>query len=227
MKEKLYCLVLFVSLLPIQGLIGQTDSAGLIKYTPEYEFKEGIYISFDDLKKNSPIPKTRIIADVDYNDPYFFDRVLSEKAFYYYSSIGQKNMVSTKAVWGFVRNGAIYIYNNDDYYRITLVGSICHFVSNYTSYQSTNVSPYSGYSYYDRYGAYPSTYSTTEMRQYLLDFQTGQVYDYEIKSLEIILSRDEALYEEFINLSKKKQKKLKFMYVRKFNERNPLYLPKN
>jgi len=38
--------------------------------------------------------------------------------------------------------------------------------------------------------------------------------------------KDTSLYDEFNNLSKRKQKKMLFYYLRKFNERNPLLIPK-
>jgi hypothetical protein len=38
--------------------------------------------------------------------------------------------------------------------------------------------------------------------------------------------KDPELHDEFAQLSKKKRRQLKFMYLRKFNERNPLYIPK-
>ena len=65
------------------------------------------------------------------------------------------------------------------------------------------------------------------MRQYLLDFKTGNVLDYNEEGIELLLMADPVLHDEFASLRKKKQKQLKFMYIRKFNERNPLYFPKN
>lgn len=65
------------------------------------------------------------------------------------------------------------------------------------------------------------------MRQYLLDFKTGRVLDYEYESLEVIFMEDPELHDEFMTLSNKKKKQLKFMYMRKYNQRNPLYFPQN
>jgi hypothetical protein len=38
---------------------------------------------------------------------------------------------------------------------------------------------------------------------------------------------DPDLHEEFMRLPNKKKKDLMFVYIRKFNEKNPLYLPVN
>jgi len=61
------------------------------------------------------------------------------------------------------------------------------------------------------------------MKQFILDFDTGKVMDYNVQSLEIALMRDPELYDEYIVLSSRKKKQLKFLYIRKFNERNPVY----
>jgi hypothetical protein len=65
------------------------------------------------------------------------------------------------------------------------------------------------------------------MRQYLLDFKTGNVLDYNEESVELLLMTDPVLHDEFSALSNKKKKQLKFLYIRKFNEKNPLYFPNN
>jgi hypothetical protein len=141
------------------------------------------------------------------------------------------------------RELAIQIQEN--FNRITFVGSICHFVADITTYDSRNYGnyPYGGYydPYYSPYGyspygSYYSPYgygmpyrqqqtSRNELKQYLIDFETGKVIDYEPKNVKILIMKDAELYEEYVKLSRKKQKQLMFVYIRKFNEKNPLYLP--
>jgi len=108
------------------------------------------------------------------------------------------------------------------------VGRICHFVATVTTYDSRHYDPYyyNPYDYYYRYGRYPQNNASSEMRQYLYDFDGGKVYDYDADALEILLMKDPELHDEFAQLSKKKRRQLKFLYLRKFNERNPLYIPK-
>jgi hypothetical protein len=64
------------------------------------------------------------------------------------------------------------------------------------------------------------------LKQFLLDFNSGNVFEYETKSVEMLLMPDPELHDEFSRLRSKKKQQLRFMYVRKFNERNPLYLQK-
>ena len=204
----------------------QTDSSGLVEYTPDFKFKEGLYLNFNQVKTNSPLPKSRIISTYDYSDPDFFDKMLEKDKIYYYDQIGNRQELKTKDIWGYSRNGFIYIKMEDGYFRITLIGAICHFVASQTTYNNAYNSPYY-YSYSDIYHTYPSTYQTTEMRQYLLNFLTGTVLDYDENSLEAILMQDPELHDEYMALSKKKRKQMRFIYIRKFNERHPLYFPQN
>jgi hypothetical protein len=64
------------------------------------------------------------------------------------------------------------------------------------------------------------------MRQFLLDFSTGKIFDYSIGGMEVLLMSDPELHDEFTQLKKKKKKQSLFLYLRKYNERNPLYFPK-
>lgn len=218
-----------IFLLVVSPVISQVDSASLVKYTPDFRFKEGVYVNFGQVKSNQPIPKSRVLTDVSYDDPYFFDRIMERKKLFYYDNYGIKQEIQSSKIWGYSRNGVLYIGMNEGFYRITIVGSICHFVANLTTYNS-NYQYYPYYNYYDYYSPYnyrraPRT--TTEMRQYIMDFSTGQVMEYNVSSVEILLMKDPELYDEFVSLRKKKKKQLKFMYIRKFNERNPLYFSNN
>jgi hypothetical protein len=212
-------------------LAGQQDSANLVKYTPDFKFNEGLFLAFEQVRNNDPVAKSRIVTPIAYDDPDFYNRILENKKIYFFNDLGVKEEIATKNIWGFSRNGVLYISLNEGFYRITILGSICHFVANLTTYSSNYGYPYSypyyGFYDYGPYQSYPGTTSSTEMKQYILDFKTGRVLDYNVESVEVLLMADPQLHDEFSSLSNKKQKQLKFLYIRKFNERNPLYFPKN
>jgi len=232
---KKYVVFLLVLLSISLSAFPQKDSAGYIRYTPGFKFAEGIYLNFEQVKQNKPISKAQIISQVPYDDPDFYDKILQEKKIQVFDNLGTKQDLSTKNLWGFSRNGVLYINVNEGYYRITIIGNICHFVASLTTYDNLRnpyYSSYGGYPYggypYDPYSPYYSSrQGNTEMKQYLLDFKTGNVLEYDVKSVELLLMADPELHDEFASLRNKKQKQLKFLYIRKFNERNPLYLPKN
>jgi len=207
---------------------GQQPERSMVKYTPDFMFNEGFYIAFDQVKTNAPIPPARLVTDFDYTDPDFYTRVLDSKKIAYFDEFGVRQETEVNKLWGFSKNGAIYIRVGEVFNRVTFIGNICHFVATITTYNSRYYDPYyyNPYSYY-RYMSSPSNYSSTEMRQFIIDFDTGKILDYTVESVEVLLMKDPELHDEFMALKKKKQKQLKFMYIRKFNERNPLYLPVN
>ena len=208
-------------------IISQIDTGKFVKYTPEFKFKEGIYLNIDEVKDNSPIPKSRIITTLDYNDNDFFDNVLANSKVYYYDNLGNRDELLTNKIWGYSRNGFVYIKVEGQFYRITLIGAICHFVASHTTYAYNGNSPYYYNSYSDPFQMPGEPYPTTEMRQYLLDFLTGRILEYNVSGIEALLMQDPAMYDEYMALGKKKKQQMKFVYIRKFNESHPLYFPKN
>jgi len=221
------------------------DTTNMVKYTADFRFNDGIYLNFEQLKANRPIPKSKLLTSADYNDREFYTKVFAADKIYFYDELGVRQEVAKDQIWGYSRNGVVYVMIQGNFNRITFIGNICHFVADITTYDSRNnyyspygyydpyyYSPYgySGYGGYSPYGSYYSPYGTTqssrnELKQYIFDFETGKVVDFAVDNVQLLIMKDAALYEEYIQLPKKKQKELMFVYVRKFNEKNPLYLP--
>lgn len=235
-------LVLTIGLFYASLAIGQRADS-LIRYTPDFKFRDGIYLNFDMVKTNSPIPKAKLLTSVDYNDKDFFNQVISGEKIYYYDNMGIRQELDKNTIWGFSRNGVLYRNVQNNFNRITFFGSIIHFVADITTYdQSYNpygyydpyYSPYSNpyYSYYSPYYSpysygYPYRQSTarTNLRMFMIDFETGDEYEYNITNLEMLLMKDPELYEEFASMRNKNQKKMMFVYLRKYNERHPVFIP--
>ena len=226
----------------IPNLIYGQEKEGMVKYSSDFKFTDGIYLNFDQVKANSPIPKAKLLTSVDYNDREFFKKLLQGDKIYFYDNLGIRQEVAKSSIWGYARNGALNIQIQETFNRITFVGSICHFVADVTTYDSRySNSPYGyydpyyspyGYSnYYSPYNPYGSSYRQsslprTELKQYLIDFESGKMLEFDIPNTELLLMKDNALYEEYVQLPHKKKKDLMFVYIRKFNEKNPLYIPK-
>lgn len=227
---KIFLNILF--LLPF--LIFAQDSTKIkkIKYTPDFKFKDGIYLSFEDVRHNNPIIKERIITDLNYEDYAFFEKLLDNvESITVLDAMGLRKEIPVKDIWGFSQNGIVYIQWNETFNRIPVFGSISHFIADKTYITNNPNYPYNYYNnYYNPYNpyyssAYPGNQSKqTELRQYLLDMETGKVIDYTDKNIELIIMRDTELYQEFMSLKKKQRKKLKFVFLRKYNERHPLYI---
>jgi hypothetical protein len=232
-----------ISLIPV---IGQ-EKEGMVKYTPDFRFKDGIYLNFDQVKMNNPIPKAKLLTSADYNDKEFFKDLMESDKIYFYDNMGIRQEVNKSDIWGYARNGVLYIQVQNNFNRITYIGNICHFVADIMTYDPryynypygyggyydpyySYYSPYSYYgNYYNPYGSYYSPYSRnisrSEIKQFIIDFETGKVMDFDLENTELLLMKDAQLYEEYVQLPRKKKKEMMFVYIRKFNEKNPLYLP--
>lgn len=227
------------------SFISAQDKEGMVKYTPDFRFTDGLYLNFDQVRMNAPIPKSKILTSLDYNDREFFKKIMEMDKLYFYDGMGVRQEVARNAIWGYARNGVVYVQIQDNFNRITFVGNICHFVADITTYDSRTNSPYGYYdpyyspygynSYYSPYSSYYSPYgyspynqpnmARNELKQYLIDFESGKVLEFDVDNTELMLMKDNQLYEEYVQLSRKKKKELMFVYIRKFNEKNPLYLP--
>ena len=228
---------LFLMGISLQYLSGQ-EKEGMVKYTPEFKFNDGIYLNFDQVKLNSPIPKAKLLTSIDYNDREFFKKILEIDKIYFYDNMGVRQEIAKNTIWGYARNGVLYVQIQENFNRITFIGNICHFVADITTYDSRYYnSPYgyydpyySPYGYSSYYNPYYSPYrqsniARNEMKQYLIDFESGKVMEFNVENTELLLMKDSQLYEEYVQLSRKKKKELMFVYIRKFNEKNPLYIP--
>ncbi|MDO9579903.1 MAG: hypothetical protein Q7J06_04975 [Bacteroidales bacterium] len=230
-----------ISLLSVKA---QEDKS-MVKYTPDFRFNDGIYFNFDQVKLNRPIPKAKLLTSIDYNDREFFKKILTNEKIYFYDNMGIRQEIAKNSIWGYARNGILNIQIQDNFNRITFVGSICHFVADIKSYDSRYASspygyydpyysPYGYSNYYNPYSSYYSPYSPyrqsnmtrTELKQYLIDFESGKILEFDISNTELLLMKDNELYEEYVQLSRRRKKKLMFVYIRKFNEKTPLYIPK-
>ena len=194
----------------------------MIRYSSEFQFKEGIYITIEQLKHNKPLKQAKIISDLDPNDFDYFDELLENKTISFYDDDNTIRKENTSSIWGYCRGSSIFVNYNSQFNRIPVFGNVCHFVSDKTVFHERMTDPY-----YNQY-YYPvnQSYETTEIQQYILDIETGKIMEYNWQNVETILMRDSELFDEFNKLPKRKKKNLLFLYIRKYNERNPLYLYK-
>lgn len=235
----LLCITLFIW--GQAAVIGQ-EREGMVKYTPEFKFKDGVFLNFEQIKQNAPISKAKLLSTIDYNDTEFFRKLFEQDKIYYYDDIGIRQELEKSSIWGYSRNGILYIQVQGAFCRITLIGTICHFVADITTtdnryYSPYGYYPYSPYSssyyynpyspyYYDPYNSPYNRRSTrTELKQFIIEWETGRVMEFDVENTNIILMKDPELYEEFARLSRRQKRNLLFVYVRKFTEKHPLYIP--
>lgn len=229
-----------------ESITDTEEKTKMVKYTPDFRFRDGIYLNFDQVKSNTPIPKAKLLTSVDYNDREFFRKLLENDKIYFYDNMGIRQEVAKNELWGYSRNGVLYVQIQESFNRITFVGNISHFVADIVTYDSRYYDPY-GYGYggyydpyyspyrYSSYYPYPyspyyspyrqSNLSREELKQYVIDFENGKVMEFDIHNTELLLMKDAGLYEEWVNLPRRKRKEMMFVYIRKYNEKNPLFIP--
>jgi len=222
-------------------LCGQVEERKMIEFTPDFRFEDGIFFNFDQVKTNSPVSKAKILTSVDYNARDFFKQVFENDKIYFYDALGMRQEVGREEIWGYARNGILYKQVQGSFNRITYIGNVCHFVANITSYDrryygspynyyNPYYSPYSYNSYSPYYSPYsmpyrPSNVSRNELVQYMIEFETGKLLEYNLKNVELLLMKDPQLHDEFMQLKRKEKKRMMFLFLRKYNEKHPLYLP--
>ena len=213
-----YLKIFIITFLAFLNLSAQ-DTLSLVQYDRNYTFKDGVFLTFDDVLNNSPVPKSNILTDLDKNSADFYKLLMQENVVTIIQSKGQLKSYETSLFWGFAKKGKLYIYWEQNATLIPIVGSISHFIGVHEILDY----PYS----HDPFGYYSEPNRRYETVQYIVDFSNGLVYEFNIHNIDPIFSKDEELYLEWIDLRKRKKKKLIFVYMRTFNENNPLMLPKN
>jgi hypothetical protein len=194
-------------------LSAQIDS---VVFATGSNISDGIYINHEDLRWNRAIKKEQIISSEDKNQQEFIGKVLSHKKFSFEKNAAV-HTIEPKNVFGFFQNNTFYINFNGDFYRVPVFGSISFLVANVKVLRN----------FYDPRFGYPvGTATNTELREFLIDYYEGTITDFSLKKAESLLSRDKELHAEFKKLSNRKKREQIHRFIRKYNERNPIYFLK-
>ncbi|PLX09914.1 MAG: hypothetical protein C0596_00035 [Marinilabiliales bacterium] len=141
----------------------------------------------------------------------------------YNGEFGNIITVPVIEIWGYSKHGKPYILWADKLNLIPFVGKITHFITTvkvyYSNYYDTFYDPY-------RYDPTARVYQSDELRQFIIDMETGEIMDYNMKNVEQILKRDPELYNDFMELRKRKRSKQLFYFVSLYNAKNTLYINK-
>ena len=81
------------------------EGEGMVRYTPDFRFNDGIYLDFEQVKMNSPIPKAKLLTSTDYNDKNFFKNLMAGDKIYFYDGMGIRQEVERTEIWGYSKNG--------------------------------------------------------------------------------------------------------------------------
>lgn len=198
------------------------DAQDSVAYSKDFRLYEGLYLKYQDFRYNWPIPKEKIITNINKDQLDFYTNLIEGEFIEYTERDGSVTKVKSEEVWGYCQNNIIFINQEKNFYRIPVFGAISNFIG---TVEVVNYSPG-----YDPFMNAPinrgGTYKTREIRQFLFDFYSGEIAPFSIDKVEEYLKRDEVLYKEFIALSKKKKKEFTSKYIRLYNEKHLVYFPK-
>jgi hypothetical protein len=203
--------LLFSAILLLSGFAkAQSDSVAL---KPEFGVRDGMYLSYDDFRHNRLIPKEEIVSNIDREQLEFMSKSLMGEKVSFLNN-GTQVTIESKRVWGYFQNNVFYINYAEEFYRVPVFGAISYFLADVKV-------PSVGY--YDPRFGYMGGGTTTEIREFLLNYYDGRVMNFSMDAVEERMSVDKELYQEFKALSHKKQREQLHRYLRKFNAQHPVY----
>lgn len=204
-------LYIFVFLLPLVSN-AQVDSAGKVKYNGEFEFTDGIYLTFNEFVSNNPSIKEFYIK----KPTPIADPLNIELEYKCTDSVKTNKNCAITDCWGYSYKGNVYIAHSyyAYYFKVQVIGALCHF----TGLSGVGIQTPVNNDVISGFGA------DNEYRQFMIDFKTGEINVFNYKNFSTFLKEnDNELYVELSQ--KKRKKKFIFQYLLKYNERHPIYFP--
>ncbi|MEO5585553.1 MAG: hypothetical protein ABIQ75_08870 [Flavobacteriales bacterium] len=188
----------------------QRDS---VRYSGGFVFHDGIYLNFQAFRNNSPsIPMGALTTA---QGQRVSDLASTNGKLSYPDSTGASTRLDLDRTWGFCDNGVVYVRAGNGFSRIGLMGTLAHLVFDAT-YQNFDPYMFNG----------GSSYTVEEQR--FLNMETGMFLPVTAGGIDQAISGDAVLKEDFDALSRKQRNKPEtvFLFMRRYNDRHPLYFPK-
>ena len=153
------------------------------------------------------------------------NKLLKKEKISFYDNNGIRQSIEPKYLWGYSKHNTPYINYNGNFYRLPTIGKISQFIASVTVVRTAS-DPFYGGGYYGGIGP-TTTYEDKETKHFLLSIENGVIYENNYKNVEKLLLSDKQIYAEYMALKKRKRKQLSYMFIKKFNDANPVYFPKN
>lgn len=210
MRGIIITIIATAGLLHAGNLYSEPDS---VKYSPDFEFVEGIYLTFEEFKNNDPSIKQEAVIRDTPTDQLLFGDLFNHEKITYFGPGGEVVKLKKKTVWGYSSGKNVFIRKGMYFNRIFKIGYIMHFMEQYNNPVDNR-----------NRGDSPLIYVAS--LPYMVDYKTGDVLNYCYENFLKLLERDQELYNEFTAIKKyKKRVEQMFLYLMKFNEKHPIYFP--
>lgn len=192
-----------------------------IPFTKDFRLYEGLYLNYNEFRVNWPIPKEKIITKIDKDQLDFYSKLIEEDIIEYKERDGNVTKIASDKVWGYCQNNTVFLNINKSFFRIPIFGAVSSFLA---TIEVQSISQ--GYDPFMNPIIGSSQSKTKEIRQFLFDFYTNEVVPLTNESVESCLKKDTLIFNEYNQLNKKKKKEFASKYIRLYNEKHPVYFPK-
>jgi len=211
MRIRLILFVLFVGL----GISSMAQVDTLVRFTPNFQFKDGVYMSIEEFQANCPSLLQKDLLDRKGRPA---EGLWTENKRLYTLRNDTLVLLPKGDVWGFSEKGKVYLVKDGRQKRLQIIGSICHIVL------IEEVEDFTTNNNFGR-NRYNSRSNVREVnREFMIDFEEGEMIDFDLENFSEILSRDDILYQEFEKIkSKRVKQQMKFHFLTKYNEKYPIY----
>ena len=192
--------------------------AGTIDYSDNYNLRDGLYLNFEEFKRNAPsVTEFKVIShkgiwiDLD-------DRKDPVKRIDYKDPEGNRKKLKEGDFWGMCHDGQPYYFENKRFHKILKVGMIMYLFVPYEYYPdvSNTIITNSG----------DITMNRMDDVRRLIDFRTGEIYRYSPKTLMYLIQDDPELLDAYMAIEgiiPRKQNILQFLH--EYNARHPIRFP--
>jgi hypothetical protein len=207
MKRPFYFihLVLFVACFcsPVASRAGN-EADTINNWVPQ----SGVYMDVSDLQDGIPTYTEAQLYKSNTDANFSITKWSRTSRLLIYNNAGKRLSIKD-SVFCVVDDGKVRVFRSGKFHDVLLFGQICYF-KEYLPMRNQNLSP-----------VVTNVYGTVDYL--LLDLKTGAVFKYSLGNIEHLIKDDEDLYYEFKSIKKSKQrKKMMYLYIEKYNSRNPL-----
>ncbi len=171
--------------------------------------EQGVYMSLESLQSGKPGYMLADLYKSQYDTSYTIREWSRSSRLLVTTSVGKKASIRD-SIFCISEDGRVELYMGGRFHKVLEFGAICYFRESYKIVKD-QMSP-----------VVTETYGTADYR--LLELNTGLIYDFNLSNVENLIRKDEELFREFKSIkSSKKRKNLMYLYIEKFNRRNPYH----
>ena len=186
------------------------EKSGMVKYDKNFEFSDGVYLTFEEFRQNNPtITDFKITRGNQFSGQIALEYPCMDKN-------GNPSSCVVRDCWGYVQNNTVFIAQGTGgyFFRLHIIGALIHYYA-----IETYSAPYYDYSY--GYPTYRSGRQAQTM-EYLIEFETGSKILFNYRNFSaFLMEKDRELYDELQKTRKKR--KMIYHFLIRYNEKHPVY----